>query len=600
MNDYRNFERKKGRKKGTNHNKYAKGKGSLQQKNKYWHTKSNKQHNTKHGQRKTLTRNKTISVARKQGTLMSKPICWKKMLHEMKIVNAQERLNEINKRNFDETIALQRCKILLRKCKCNLLCTQPRSHDVYDLVLGCDVGNAQFESLNIVAIAHSGTNGRMPENSNYNRYRNVCNMNSNDNCKDNECKENLINFFEQLYCDVLLYSICDKYLYPHEIYKLLILSKNINKMLTSKNGSFFKQLSSKDRINKYILHAIDILSDNDENDDKMSTNDDIDSSDIDESDENTEFESAAQSLPNLDSMSNASSFHELDNSDVWDYIHSPIRERQERCPLCKYLFIAFKSMLDSNIKNRNNDDHDQLKMSTIKIEYSSNWSNPHHGNYMKHKHIENQEILCTLKHLFLFCISNSKYQDITLDLGEHIFYNPHDTGFMDKILDLNKLKHLTKYFIANYNINQQSEMKSRGVVFNHIEKIRLVNEKVVLVFNKFDQFNQYDQRKIVWRAGSPCKCDINVPNLQEATLWHRFFARYINHSVDYTGLCLNKVFNGGIGDTNDIRCPLTIAKSFFPWLKRISNSDSDCSSSKCNQLSFILTSINVQKHTWNM
>lgn len=97
------------------------------------------------------------------------------------------------------------------------------------------------------------------------------------------------------------------------------------------------------------------------------------------------------------------------------------------------------------------------------------------------------------------------------------------------------MKHLARYFANNYNINQQKEMTNKGVLLSYIEKIKFTTENVVLVFNKFEKFDQLDQRKIFWSGtDTQCKKCENL-NVISPTFWHRLFVRYINHSVDHIG-----------------------------------------------------------------
>ena len=63
MNDYRNFQRRKGKKKGTSYNKYCKGKQSLKQKNKYYLTASNKHNQIKQTKHTNCITNVTIVLA---------------------------------------------------------------------------------------------------------------------------------------------------------------------------------------------------------------------------------------------------------------------------------------------------------------------------------------------------------------------------------------------------------------------------------------------------------------------------------------------------------------------------------------------------------
>ena len=387
---------------------------------------------------------------------------------------------------------------------------------------------------------------------------------------------NKINIFSKLPCDVLLYSICDSFLYPHEIYRLLILSKNTNKMLISNNGALFKKLKSKQNITKYILHGIDIL-----NEIVIGVKDDV-SGDSDGDD------------------------------DFSEYVRF-VRLGDER-RLGYYLLRTFKSILYVHDNNHNDINHNDDIKTNINISTENNQLTIHDKCHWLNTICSSEprglemEKLVTLKHLLFFFICSWKHnhffndKDFAYKRTPHPFIISSDSN-CQPILNFNRLKHMSKYCIKNYNVNQQNKMRNRGVLLSNVEKMQFTKENIVLVFNKFDKLSQYNcnQRKIFWDGWEPCQtCENRHP-----IVWHRLFIRYINRSNDYIGLSLNKVFKRyddiNITFEREIICRQAdniFSDNFRRWIKSMLRqphwSYDDYDSCKCHPLEFVLTNVNVE------
>ena len=273
MNEYRNFQRKKGRKKETKHNKHAKGKESLQQKNKYYNTNSNRKYRQNQRQQLIAHRVRSTSISRQLELINGK--LSKQTVHVREQLDVINRINLCHNANFDESNnsiddEQIQCPIVLKRhaspCYDHLqllLWTHSIFHPSADKCL-CIINSEKFKSFNIVVISHRDTKAEKVYNHNCNVARSISACYSNDNKRSwNNLANNIcnskINRVDNLPCDILLYSICDSYLCPHEIYRLLNLSKNINKMLISNNGALFEKLKSKQNITKYILHGTDTM-----------------------------------------------------------------------------------------------------------------------------------------------------------------------------------------------------------------------------------------------------------------------------------------------------------------------------------------------------
>ena len=195
---------------------------------------------------------------------------------------------------------------------------------------------------------------------------------------------------------------------------------------------------------------------------------------------------------------------------------------------------------NNNTKNINN----ELQTQVLTIDQQYFWI---YGDCDKYNKVQDAETieLAQLKHLLFFCICSWKYNH---------FFNDKDflckselaifgcNSNLQPFLNVYRLKHLSKYCIKNYNVNQQNKMKNRGVLLSNIEKIQFTNENVVLVFNKFDKLNQRNQRKILWERGEQCQRCKHLMKSNALTFWiNHIFTHYINDSVNYAGLSFNKV-----------------------------------------------------------
>ena len=108
MNDYRNFQRKKCRKKGTNHNKHGKGKQCLQQKNQYHST------NKQRRQQQLMS----CRARSKQRSLISRRDR-KKMIHQLKILNDEISKQTVRKLDNDWISSIKRILAATAISKCN-------------------------------------------------------------------------------------------------------------------------------------------------------------------------------------------------------------------------------------------------------------------------------------------------------------------------------------------------------------------------------------------------------------------------------------------------------------------------------------------------
>ena len=94
------------------------------------------------------------------------------------------------------------------------------------------------------------------------------------------------NILTRIPCDVFFYCICNKYLYPNEIFLLLSVSKKIYAILTNNNNSnnnhnsngysFLHSLISNQRLIAYLLKVIDSLNDIASNGPELSQKEDED------------------------------------------------------------------------------------------------------------------------------------------------------------------------------------------------------------------------------------------------------------------------------------------------------------------------------------
>ena len=239
MNDYRNFQRKTSKKKGVNFNKHCKGKHCIKQKNKYTAVISNKQTQIQQSKHERYLHGQITSGIRSFSCVTNHT--------KKKHILSREQLNEINYENGFEML----------KCKYKLFLKDMSP----TLQLNCTKYNADWsdiKSVNLLCVSNCNQISCDAVQHGNHAPKQISNGNMEQDV-DHNCKENMLTRMPH---DVFLYCICDKYLYPNEIFLLLTLSKNIFKILTNKchlnnEKSLLDKIISKERLIQYYLDLID-------------------------------------------------------------------------------------------------------------------------------------------------------------------------------------------------------------------------------------------------------------------------------------------------------------------------------------------------------
>ena len=168
----------------------------------------------------------------------------------------------------------------LSKINCNFksiiyLRDDPQFKSFFDHVLQLNsdndllnVNGTNIKTLNVLCIAKNKNKSQLQQNNNTRNMKDCKYMYNYDNDYNHEYVQSIL---ERMPCDVFLYSICNQYLNPNEIFRLLSVSKNIYNIITNKNSnnnnnnnndnSLIHQLMSKQRLINNFLKLIDLFND---------------------------------------------------------------------------------------------------------------------------------------------------------------------------------------------------------------------------------------------------------------------------------------------------------------------------------------------------
>ena len=262
MNDYRNFQRKTRSRKGSNFNNHAKGKQALKHKNNYsivFSSKYRQIEQSKHGQRydKFVKKSKKTKHINIHDNLAHGSITRPDNDHK----SHEQLTQELGKQVQQKMMGMH---VLVKKLSGD-------SHHTFASIDPLHYLRSPTKTMRLYCVdktfyfpdmdhSNSGDNVHVKENSKIN-----ANEKENNDKKENE------NIITRMACDIFLYCICDRYLYPNEIFMLLSVSKNIYTILSDNNSnnnnynynnsSFLHSIISNQRLIDYLLKLIDSLND---------------------------------------------------------------------------------------------------------------------------------------------------------------------------------------------------------------------------------------------------------------------------------------------------------------------------------------------------
>ena len=266
MNDYRNFQRKTRRKKGSNFNKHCKGKQALKQKNNYHVIFSNKYKQIDQSQHARHVRQRCDKFVKRQKK--TKDI-------DDNLFHDSITTPDNNDKSHEQMLQELKCQVHQKIIEMHMWGKEfPYDSDHDEDTVKC-IGPATFSLRSGYSCRDSLSGPRTPtrtvrlycvdstlyflnmDNSVNNvKEKSEINANKKENNDDND------NILTRMACDVFLYCICDKYLYPNEIFLLLSVSKSIYTILTNNNYngcSFLHSLISNQRLIDYLIKLIDSL-----------------------------------------------------------------------------------------------------------------------------------------------------------------------------------------------------------------------------------------------------------------------------------------------------------------------------------------------------